>query len=130
MGMFDAFQGGFDRIKGGIGGLLGFAKLKGDSRFADLIEEDLDLDWDELNKGSLLGIPEEEREGLMSQMGEYREDGFDEDEFGLLSGKINQMVGDYNIIDEDARGRFSEGLSGMGPEGFGMNYDYFKKLLG
>ena len=40
------------------------------------------------------------------------------------------MVGDYDIIDEDARDRFSEGLEGMGPEGFGKNYEYFKKILG
>ena len=121
---------GLETMKRGVSGLLGFAKLKGDSRFGNLVEEGLDLDWDELNKSNVFGIPSEEKEGLMTQMGEFSEEGFNEDEFGLLSGRINKMVGDYNLIDEDARGRFSKGLSGMGPEGFGENYEYFKKLLG
>jgi len=123
-------MGMFDKIKGGFSGLLGFAKLKGDPRFANVIEDDLNLDWDELNKTNALSIPGEEREGLMSEFGDYSEGGFDEDEFGLLSGKINKMVGDYDLINKGARGRFSEGLAGMGPEGFGQNYEYFKKLLG
>ena len=76
-------MGMFDKLKGGLSGLLGFAKLKGDSRFGNLIEEDLDLDWDELNKANVLSIPGEEREGLMTQMGEFSKAGFDKDEFGL-----------------------------------------------
>ena len=101
--------------------LSGIKNLKSDDRFSQFIEDDLGLEWDELNKmNALKMIGSEDASWLRNQPKDMN--------YNDKVNKYMDITSKYNLVDEDARPEMRQGLIDMGQSTFQGSSDYFQNI--
>ena len=104
--------------------MTGMNNLKGNNRFVDFVENNpeqggLGLEWNQLNKMNALKIVGTDDASYLMQP--PKEEAYED----TIKNYMN-IIGKYNLVDEEARPDVERGLLGMGYEGLNQNYDAFR----